>query len=97
MLHITCYTFLLAVVFGFKWVALFSLKNRSGAGELVFPAKELNHPGFDVPEFVMGLYRTYAKDGGPVERNSRRIPVTVHSIVCQGNVGSILLGYSLLC
>lgn len=95
MLHITCYTFLLAVVFGFKRVALFSLKNRSAAGELVFPAKELNHRDFDVPEFVMALYQAYAD--GPVDRNSRRIPVTVHCIVCQGNVGSILLGYSLLC
>lgn len=89
MLRIICYTFLLVVVFGLKKVALFSLRNRSAAGELAFPAKELNHPGFDVPAFVMGLYRTYAKDDGRVERNPKRIPATVHSIVGQGNVGSI--------
>lgn len=65
--------------------------NRSSAEELVFPAKQLNHSGFDVPAFVMDLYRTYAKDDGPAERNPTRIPSTVHSIVGQGNVGSILI------
>ena len=92
MLRITCYTFLLAVVFGSKRVAPLSLRNRSAAGELVFPAKELSHPGLDVPAFVMGLYRTYGKDDGPVKRNPKRIPAAVHFIVGQGNVGSILPG-----
>ena len=86
MLRIICYTFLLVLVFGFERVALSSLRNRSTAGELVFPAKERNHSGIDVPAFVMDLYRTYAKDDGPAERNPQRIPSTVHSIVGQGNV-----------
>ena len=89
MLRIICYTFLLVVVFGFKRVALFSLRNGSAAGEVDFSAKELNHSGFDVPTFVMGLYRAYAKDDGAAERNPKRIPATVHSIEGQGNVDSI--------
>ena len=89
MLRIICSTFFLVVVSGFKSSALSSLTNRSAAGELIFPAKELNHPGFQVPAFVMGLYRTYAKDDGTAERKAQRIPATVHSIVGQGNVGSI--------
>ena len=91
MSRIICSTFFLVVVSGFERVALSSLRNRSAAGELIFPAKEVGHPGFEVPAFVMGLYRTYAKDDGPAKRKAQRIPATVHSIVGQGNVGSILL------
>lgn len=91
MLRIICYTLLLVVVFGFERVVLSSSRKRSAAGELVFPAKELNNSCVEVPAFVMGLYRTYAKDGGPTERNQQAISATVHSIVGQGNVGSILL------
>ena len=67
------------------------MRNSTLAGELVFPAKELNNPGFDVPAFVMALYQTYAKDDGAAERDPKRIPTTVHSIVGQGNVGSNLI------
>ena len=91
MLRVICYPFLLVVVFYFERVALSSSRKRSAAEELVFEAKELNHRGVDVPEFVLGLYGTYVRDDGPAERNPQRIPATVHSIVGQGNVGSILL------
>lgn len=96
MSRMICFTCLLVVVSGFERGALSSLRKRSAAGELVFPAKELNHSGVNVPAFVMGLYRRHTKDDESAEKNPQRISVTVHSIVGQGNVGFTLLDSRLI-
>ena len=88
MLRVSGYILLfIAAVFCLKRVALFSLRNNSADGELVYPREMLQPTAFNVPPFVMELYQTYANDYGTVERNSKRTPAaTVHCFIAQGNV-----------
>ena len=86
-----CSLWLFIAVFGVKRVASFSLRSNSAVGELACPkellgfkTRRFDKNAFAVPPFVTGLYRSYAKHGGNVKRNSKRIAATVHCFVGQG-------------
>lgn len=92
------YILLSITLFGLERVALFPLSNDSAVEEFAFTRRllflDFENPRFDhavertqvfdVPSFVMGLYRSYAKHDGTVKRNSQRIPATVLCLVGQG-------------